>query len=78
MSGRKNLAVRISYDEGLTWSDGRVIDPGPSAYSSLSILKDGSIGVLYEPGYKAVRFARFTLEDLTDGKDKLTKPYVVK
>jgi len=74
-SGRKNLAVRISYDEGATWSEGRVIDAGPSAYSSLTICRDGSIGVLYEPGYKAVRFARFTLSDLTDGKDTLSKPY---
>lgn len=70
--------MRISYDEGRTWSDGKVINPGPSAYSSLTICKDGSIGVLYEPGYKAVRFARFTLEDLTDGKDKLSRPYILK
>jgi len=73
--GRQNLSARISYDEGETWSDGKVIDPGPSAYSDLTICKDGSIGVLYEPGYKEVRFARFTLEDLTDGKDRLSKPY---
>lgn len=73
--GRKNLTVKVSYDEGVTWSKGKVIDSGPSAYSSLTICKDGTIGVLYEPGYKAVRFARFTLEDLTDGKDKLSKPY---
>jgi sialidase-1 len=75
LQGRKNLAVRISYDEGASWSEGRVIDPGPSAYSSLTICADGTIGVLYEPGYGEVRFARFTLEDLTDGKDRLAKPY---
>lgn len=74
-SGRKNLVVKISYDEGRTWTEGKVIDPGPAAYSSLTICKDGTIGVLYEPGYSAIRFARFTLEDLTDGKDKLAIPY---
>lgn len=74
-SGRKNLVVKISYDEGRTWSKGKVIDPGPAAYSSLTICKDGTIGVLYEPGYQAVRFARFTLEDLTDGEDTLAIPY---
>tara|TARA_R110002095_G_scaffold97122_2_gene85154 strand:- start:195867 stop:197480 length:1614 start_codon:yes stop_codon:yes gene_type:complete len=73
-NGRKNLAVRISYDGGLTWSAGKVIDNGPSAYSSMTILKDGSIGVLYEPGYKEVRFVRFTLSALTG--EKLNKPYV--
>jgi len=74
-AGRKNLAVRISYDEGQTWSDGKVIDPGPSAYSSLTICRDGTIGVLYEPGHQEVRFVRFTLEDLTDGRDRLSRPY---
>jgi hypothetical protein len=74
-SGRKNLALRISYDEGETWSKGRVIDPGPSAYSSLTILEDGSIGILYEPGYGAVRFVRVTLEDLTDCEDRLERSY---
>ncbi len=72
-SGRKNLAVRISYDNGDSWSSGKVIDSGPSAYSAITILKDGSIGVLYEPGYKEIRFVRFTLEALTGGK--LYKPY---
>lgn len=75
--GRKNLTVKISYDEGKTWSKGKVIDAGPSAYSSLSICKDGTIAVLYEPGYKAIRYARFTLGALTDGKDKLAKPYSI-
>ncbi|QQL45152.1 sialidase family protein [Sulfuriroseicoccus oceanibius] len=77
-NGRKNLTVRISYDEGKTWSAGKVVDPGPSAYSELTILEDGSIGVLWEPGYNSIKFARFTLEALTDGKDKLTKPYEIK
>jgi hypothetical protein len=74
-SGRKNLAVRISYDGGLTWSQGRVIDAGEAAYSEMTILGDGSLGVLYEPGHKEIRFVRFTLEALTDGKDKLSKPW---
>ncbi len=73
--GRKNLVVKISYDEGKTWSKGKVIDPGPAAYSDITICKDGTIGVLYEPGYKAIRFTRFTLEDLTEGQDQLTIPY---
>ena len=76
-SGRTNLSVRISYDEGKTWSDGRVVDPGNSAYSDMTICPDGSIGILYEPGYGEVRFTSITLEDLTDGKDRLSKPYAV-
>ena len=72
---RRNMAVRISYDEGKTWSMPKVIHAGPAAYSSLTILEDGTIGLLYERGDKRadekITFARFTLEWLTDGKDKL-------
>ncbi len=74
-SGRKNLAVRISYDSGATWSEGKVIDPGPSAYSEMTVLRDGTIGVLYEPGHSEIRFVRFTLEALTGGSDRLTAPF---
>ena len=75
VKGRKNLSLRISYDEGKTWSKGKVIDSGPSAYSDITICKDGTIGILYEPGYKEVRFTRVSLEDLTDGEDTLSIPY---
>ncbi len=75
VKGRKNLAARISYDGGMTWSDGKVIDSGPSAYSEITVLQDGSFGVLYEPGHSEIRFVRFTLEGLTDGADKLTETY---
>lgn len=78
VKGRKNLSIRISYDEGQTWSAGKVVTTGPAAYSEITILKDGSIGVLFEPGYKSIRFVRFTVEELTDGKDKLSKAYKIK
>jgi sialidase-1 len=72
---RKNLTVRISYDCGATWSGGKVIDAGPSAYSEMTILRDGRIGVLYEAGNREIRFVRFTLSALTDGADRLSTPY---
>lgn len=73
VSGRKNLTARISYDSGKTWSSGKVIDKGPSSYSEITVLADGSFGVLYEPGHGEVRYVRFTLEALTGGSDKLEK-----
>jgi len=70
---REKMTVRISYDEGRTWPASKTVYPGPSAYSCLAVLPDGSIGLLYERGitnpYESVTFARFTLEWLTDGKD---------
>jgi hypothetical protein len=74
-SGRVNLSLRISYDEGVTWSAGKVMDPGASAYSDLTICQNGSIGILYEPGYSEVRYIGTTLEYLTDGADSLSKSY---
>ena len=71
---RERLTVRLSYDEGMTWPISRVIHAGPAAYSSLVVLPDRSIGVLFERGerspYERITFARFTLEWLTSGSDR--------
>ncbi|MCM4157017.1 sialidase family protein [Gramella sp. AN32] len=77
---RKNLTVRISYDEGKTWSDGKTVYAGGSAYSSMTILENGEIGVFFEKDdYKENAFVSFSLEWLTDGEDKYkqakNKPY---
>jgi sialidase-1 len=45
---RANLTLRLSEDEGETWPISRVIDSGPSAYSDLAVLSDGTILCLYE------------------------------
>ncbi|MCU4174207.1 sialidase family protein [Carboxylicivirga sp. N1Y90] len=72
---RSNLTVKISYDEGKTWSKGKTIYKGGSAYSSLAILENGDIGVFFEKdGYKENPFVSFSLDWLTDGKDKYKKP----
>ncbi len=72
---REKMTVRLSYDEGKTWPVSKVIHAGPAAYSCLTVLADGTIGLLYERGeksaYEKITFARFDLEWLTDGKDKL-------
>jgi Neuraminidase (sialidase) len=67
---RKNLTVRISYDEASTWTYSRVIDTGVTAYSAMTILADGSIGLYYEKGSSMrMVFAKFNLEWLTTGRD---------
>lgn len=66
---RTNLTVRASTDDGQTWSAGKTVQPGQAAYSSTALLKDGTIGVLYETGkahpYERISFARFSLAWLT-------------
>lgn len=72
---RKNMTVRISYDEGHTWSAGKTIYAGGSAYSSLTVLQNGDIGVFFEKDfYNENAFVRFSLEWLTDGEDEYKKP----
>ncbi len=72
---RIDLTVRSSTDDGKSWPVERLLNPGPSAYSSLARLPDGTILCLYEGGQRkaseALRLARFNLEWLTDGRDAL-------
>jgi len=49
---RRDMTMRMSYDEGRTWPVGRVLRPGPAAYSCLAILPDGRIACLFEAGEK--------------------------
>ena len=73
--GRTNMTVRLSYDEGNTWTKGRTIYKGASAYSSLTILKNGDIGLFFEKDeYKENPFVSFSLAWLTDGKDSYESP----
>ncbi len=68
--GRVNLALRISYDEGKTWSKGKTLYAGSSAYSDLSVLENGDIAVFFEKdGHKNNDVAIVSLKWLTDGED---------
>ncbi len=74
-SSRVNVSVLLSYDEGETWPVRKSIYAGPSAYSSLCILDDGTIGIYYEVGeYDTYQmyFMRFSLDWLSDGTDHWT------
>lgn len=72
---RNMMTVRMSYDEGKTWPVAKLLDPRDAAYSCLAALPNGEIGLLYECGekdaYQTITFARFSLEWLTEGKDRL-------
>lgn len=74
---RKNLTVKLSLDDGATWPVSRTLEPGPSAYSDLAVLPDGTILCLFESGrgpaepgkrpwpYAFITLARFNLDWLT-------------
>jgi sialidase-1 len=79
---RKNLSLKLSYDEGASWTVNKVLEPGRSGYSDLAVGPDGTIYCFYEriddsiqdPARRTfLTVARFNLEWLTDGKDSLEK-----
>ena len=67
---RECMTVRVSRDEGRTWSRGKVLHYGPSGYSDLCAAADHSICCLYECGrtraYETITFARFRFQWLVD------------
>lgn len=69
---RKRLSVKMSLDDGRTWPVSRVLEQGPSGYSDLAVLADGTILCLYEAEIvtrmcddRYLRLARFNLSWLT-------------
>ena len=76
---RKNVSARLSYDEGKTWPIVKTIEAGPSGYSDASVTSDGTILCFYERGAgekssfrpSLLTVARFNLDWLTDGKDRM-------
>ncbi len=62
---RQNMTVRLSEDDGKSWTKSRVLHPGACAYSCLAQLTDRTIGCLYECGvtnaYERIAFAQFPI-----------------
>jgi sialidase-1 len=82
--GRRNLVVRVSYDEGLTFPVERPIAEGTACYSDLAILKDKTVGLLWERGVTRncefitfTRFDREFLEPKTAKSDKAAEPVLL-
>ncbi|MDP7062259.1 MAG: exo-alpha-sialidase [Planctomycetota bacterium] len=58
---REDLTIKISFDGGNTWPIVRLLHAGPTAYSCMTVLPQGGLGVLYERGaknsYEGISFA---------------------
>jgi sialidase-1 len=64
---RRNTVLSLSPDNGAIWPAKLVVCPGSSAYSTVTRLPDGNIGVLYErQGYREIVFASIPAEQLTN------------
>jgi len=75
---RTNGTIRISDSDGETWNWSREIENGFYAYSCLTRLQDGSIGLLYESaGYRTMTFVKLTVQWIKEGHPKKTQePYL--
>jgi sialidase-1 len=57
------LTIRKSIDQGQTWNEGSVIYPEGAAYSDMTLLKNGDIGIVYEKDdYQSVGFTIFKVK----------------
>jgi sialidase-1 len=68
---RRNVSVKLSYDEAATWAVNKTVEASWSAYSDIAVTKAGTILCFYgrgaKPGFAgdALTLARFNLEWLT-------------
>lgn len=79
--GRRNLAARISFDEGRTWPGFRRITLGDTEYSSLTTMPNGKIGCLFdvwdmEKRSNVIRFTQFSVDWLLDDSTAQQLPKV--
>nr|MDK8534688.1 exo-alpha-sialidase [Gleimia europaea] len=59
---RSNGLIRISYDDGKTWSVGKQFKRGAMAYSTMWALDDGKYGIFYEAENNDLLYAHFGLD----------------
>ena len=71
-ASRINMTLRISYDEGQTWPVSNLVYAAGSAYSSVTRLANGDIGLLFEKDpYGNLDYARRSLAEISGGSDSL-------
>lgn len=64
---RKNLTIRYSEDKGQSWSEGKIIYAGSAAYSDMSVLGNGQIGLFFErDDYSRNTFVKFSIDWLME------------
>ncbi len=52
-TSRRGLTLAVSADDGASWKDVLTLQPGPAAYSTMVVFRNGDVGVLYEDGSRS-------------------------
>ncbi|MFV0268423.1 MAG: exo-alpha-sialidase [Draconibacterium sp.] len=67
-TSRTHMTLKTSFDDCKNWSNGKLIYAGPSAYSCLTKLSNGKVGMFIEAGeknaYEKMVFLAFDLKEL--------------
>lgn len=75
---RQRLIIRASYDQGKTFACQRLVSEAYAAYSDLTVLKDRTVGILWERGvergYQYLTFTRLNREWLESTATSATSP----
>lgn len=70
--GRKNMTVRVSYDDCKTWPVSQTLDPGKVGYSDMIVTRDGTILCVFESGTdiyaEDITLVRFKIDALEQKK----------
>lgn len=69
-NGRSNMTIQMSSDDGGSWPKNHriLLDSNGGAYSSLVIVDDKTIGILYESSAADMIFQKMPLRDFIDGQ----------
>jgi len=71
-SGRDEGTIWVSYDEGVSWGNGRLLEPGSFAYNVSQVIDCNTIGSLYETAnYGRIRLGLFSLAWQSENADTL-------
>ena len=62
---RKEIVLRYSIDEGRLWSNPKIIYNGEAAYSSMTVMENGSLGLFFEmDNYTKNVFTSISIKDV--------------
>jgi sialidase-1 len=67
-TSRTQMTIRVSYNNGKSWTGEKLLYEGPSAYSCLTVLPNGNIGCFYEAGlqrpYEGIVYEEISINDI--------------
>jgi sialidase-1 len=71
-SSRRDMTIQLSFDDGKTWPAKHhlLLDTRGGAYSSLVMIDDQTLGILYESSQADLLFQRIPVADMFRNQQK--------